>query len=412
MNNARILLVFTFACVLLSASAQAPTEPKPEEQVVKKSNWYDNISLKGYLQVRYNRLLETNEQLKCEQCDKSWGENGGFMLRRMRLIFSGHLTKKIYFYVQPDFASTSGNNLHFGQIRDAYVDLSFDNNNEFRLRLGQSKVPYGFENLQSSSKRLPLDRDDALNSAVANERDIGGFLYWVPKDKKALLARMNNEGYKWSGDYGVVAFGVFNGQTANKPELNDNLHVVGRVTYPFTFKNMIFEPGIQAYTGKFTLPKEQVTPGVKVVSDLTYTDQRVAASLIMYPNPFGFQVEYNVGEGPEYNKQTDSIELNNLKGGYVMLNYKLKIDKMVLYPFTRYQYYDGGKKQERDARSYNVNELEIGVEWQPSKYFELVAMYTISDRRFEDGSLVQSDGSYQDNRQSGNLLRLQAQLNF
>ena len=44
-----------------------------------------------------------------------------------------------------------------------------------RLRIGQSKIPYGWENLQSSQNRLPLDRDDAFNSAAKNERDLGVF---------------------------------------------------------------------------------------------------------------------------------------------------------------------------------------------------------------------------------------------
>lgn len=74
-------------------------------------------------------------------------------------------------------------------------------------------------------------------------------------------------------------------------------------------------------------------------------------------------------------------------------------------PFVRAHYYDGGKKHEKDARSYTVKELELGVEWQPSKNFELVAMYTISNRRFEDFAL-------QNNTQAGRLLRLQAQVNF
>jgi hypothetical protein len=56
--------------------------------------------------------------------------------------------------------------------------LSFDAKKEFRVRVGQSKVPYGFENL-SSQNRLTLDRNDALNSAVANERDLGAFFYWA-----------------------------------------------------------------------------------------------------------------------------------------------------------------------------------------------------------------------------------------
>lgn len=406
MTHARLFLIFTFACAVNFANSQVPTEPKPEQPVEKKTNWYDNLHIRGYMQIRYNRLLETNDKLKCEQCDKSWGEDGGIFIRRMRVILYGQITKKIYFYLQPDFASAaSSTSLQFAQLRDAYVDIGFDNDNEFRLRLGQSKIPYGFEILQSSQNRLPLDRSDPLNSALSNERDLAALFYWAPKEKRAMFSSLVKDGLKGSGDYGIVGFGVFNGQTANKPELNDNLHVVGRVTYPFEWKGQIFEPGIQAYTGKFTIPKDQITSGVKTNTDATYTDERVAASIVMYPKPFGFQAEYNIGRGPEYNKATDSIEVQNLEGGYVMINYKLDLDKTVIFPFVRYQYYDGGKKHEKDARSYTVNEFEVGLEWQPNKTFEFVAMYTISDRRFEDGAL-------KDNQQEGNLLRLQAQVNF
>ncbi|HEX4958479.1 MAG TPA: hypothetical protein VFV46_09905, partial [Lacibacter sp.] len=87
----------------------------------------------------------------------------------------------------------------------------------------------------------------------------------------------------------------------------------------------------------------------------------------------------------------------------------MKIDgkkpDMVFYPFTRIQAYEGGKKHELDARSYNVKELELGLEWQLNKNFELTTMYTISERRFEDSRL-------KNNLQKGRLLRLQVQLNF
>mgnify|MGYP006967831905 FL=1 len=47
----------------------------------------------------------------------------------------------------------------------------------------------------------------------------------------------------------------------------------------------------------------------------------------------------------------------------------IKIKKQVVFPFIRTQYYDGGKKHEKDARRYIVHENEIGVEWQPGKNF-------------------------------------------
>lgn len=400
----RLKLKVTFTAITLCLLAFNMVNAQEKTQVEKK--WYETFTIRGYLQARYNRLLETNPQLKCEQCDKSWGENGGFFLRRARIVLSGQIGKNVYFYLQPDFASSaSSTSLNFGQIRDAYFDIGLDQKNEFRFRVGQSKIPFGFENMQSSQNRLPLDRNDALNSAISNERDLGVFFYWAPEEKRKLLSNLVKEGLKGTGDYGVFGLGVYNGQTANKPELNNSPHIVARASYPFEIGNQVIEPGLQGYTGKFVIPKEQISPGVKYINNLNYTDQRVAASFVLYPKPFGIQAEYNIGKGPEFNKQTDSIEVKNLKGGYVTLSYLIRKKEQIIIPFTRLQYYQGGKKHELDARSYKVNELELGIEWQPVKQFELVAMYTISSRRFEDSVL-------RDNLQKGNLLRLQAQVSF
>ncbi len=394
------------ATVLFQSQTNSPSNDTLTKVVEKKKQWFETFTIRGYAQARYNRFLQTNENLGCEQCDKSWGGNGGFFFRRIRIIYFGQLSKQVYFYIQPDFASSPASNvLNFAQIRDAYFDIGLDSDNEFRIRVGQSKVPYGFENMQSSQNRLPLDRNDALNSAVSNERDIGAFFYWAPKKTREVFAMLVRDGLKGSGDYGVFGIGAYNGQTANKPELNKEAHVAARICYPFQLGTQIFEPAIQAYTGNFVMPKDQITAGVKTTSNLSYRDQRAAVSLILYPKPFGIMAEYNVGIGPEYNKWTNAIEEQPLEGGYVTFNYLIKIKKQVLFPFVRTQYYAGGKKHEKDARRYTVRETEIGMEWQPSKYFELVAMYTLSSRRYEDAAL-------KNNLQTGNLLRLQAQVNF
>jgi phosphate-selective porin len=401
-----LVLTFLIALAGVSSVAQQQEGAPPRENEETPKKWYETFSIRGYVQLRYNRLLETNPDLTCEQCDKSWGKNGGFSLRRVRVIFYGQIGKRVYYYVQPDFASSASGGLNFGQLRDAYMDLGLDDKNEFRIRLGQSKIPYGFENMQSSQNRLPLDRNDALNSAVSNERDMGGFFYWAPQAKRRLLSDLVRDGLKGSGDYGVFAIGAFNGQAANNSELNNQLHVVARFSYPVEIGNQIIEPGIQGYTGKYVMAEGDLSEGVKTNVDLNYDDQRAAVSFVLYPRPFGIQAEYNMGRGPEFNKATDSIEVKNLRGGYATLSYMIKTKKeQIFIPFTRIQYYDGGKKHELDARSYKVREFEIGVEWQPAKQFELVAMYTISSRRFEDFTT-------QDNLQRGNLLRLQAQINF
>lgn len=385
---------------LYSFSVSAQTDS------LRKDKWYDKLSIRGYTQVRYNRLLETNPSLVNEQGDKSIGENGGFFIRRSRIIIYGQVSKRVYIYVQPDLASsTSSDKLHFAQIRDAYFDLSLDNNNEFRFRVGQSKIPYGFENLQSSQNRLSLDRNDALNSGVSNERDLGVMFYWAPKEKRKLLSDLVNQGLKGSGDYGLFGIGLYNGQTANSPEANNTPHIVTRFSYPFQIKSQIVEMSVQDYRGDYVISKSNLSQGVKYKQDLNYKDERVAASFILYPKPFGLQSEFTVGRGPQFNKITDSIEVKSLQGGYIQSMYMLKVKEHVITPFVKYQWYQGGKKHEKDARSYDVKEFEIGVEWQPIKNFELTANWTYAERRFEDFSK-------QDNLQKGSFVRLQAQFNF
>ena len=392
---------------------------KAEKIKADKEAWYNKLSLRGYVQVRYNGLFSTNDKVSCDQCDKSWGttstapdakSNNGFFIRRARLVFSGQIHPNVYVYIQPDFASSPGSGVnHFAQIRDAYADISFDKKKEYRVRLGQSKIPYGFENLQSSQNRLTLDRNDGLNSAIVNERDLGAFFYWAPAEIRERFAMLVKDGYKGSGDYGVFAFGAYNGQTANKSEANRNLHVVTRITYPFVIGNQIIEPGLQAYTGKWAFTSELSTGVATPGLDKQYVkDQRVGATFVLYPKPFGIQTEYNFGKGPRYDKLTNTVDVTDLEGGYVTLNYKWDINLAkhhFLYPFAKFQYYDGGKKFEKDARSYVVRDYELGIEWQPIKAFELVAEWVISDRTFEDSAL-------KNNRQQGNLLRLQAQFNF
>jgi hypothetical protein len=401
-------LLFTLAFLGMCGSVIAQQEnvqtPQTEPPKVVKKPWYESFSIRGYAQVRYNGLFETNPELACEQCDRSWGNGANFFIRRIRVIFSGQISERVYFYIQPDFASApSSGAFNFGQIRDAYFDVGLDKQNEFRLRIGQSKIPFGFENLQSSQNRIPLDRADPTNSAITNERDLGVFFYWAPIEKRKLLSALVREGLKGSGDYGIFGLGVYNGQTANRPDENGEPHVVARVTYPFAIGNQIIEPSIQGYTGKYVVTS--ASSGTTLQPDREYIDRRVAATFVLYPKPFGIQAEYNIGEGPEFNPYTDAVEVQNLHGGYATFSYMKQLGDQVIIPFTRMQYYKGGKKHELDARSYRMRELEVGVEWQPFPTLEFVAMYTFSSRRFEDFAR-------QDNLQEGSLMRFQAQINF
>jgi phosphate-selective porin len=393
-----ILTMFSISAFARSTDEDSLLIKKAESSA--KVEWYDRIQLRGYAQLRYNGLLETNPNLKCDQCDKSWGgDGGGFFFRRIRLIFYGQIHPQVYFYIQPDFASGGGN---FAQIRDAYFDVAFDKKQEFRIRIGQSKVPFGFENMQSSQNRIPLDRNDGLNSAVPNERESGVFFYYAPQQIRKRFSQLVSSGLKGSGDYGVFGLGVYNGQGPNALDKNKNLNVVSRITYPFELPTGQFlEASFQGYTGKYIVNRNVNTD----FDQDEFQELRYGPSFVIYPQPFGLQAEYNWGKGPQYNPETNDVEDAPISGGYVLASYMKKTAKGAIIPFTRYHYFSGGKKFELDATRHRVNELEIGVEWQVNQAFELVTMYTISDR-----SAQNSRDPF--NRERGSLLRIQAQVNF
>lgn len=402
-----VAILFVLAQTIVGQSTSNSPSPKPEEK-----KWYDKMRFSGYAQFRYNRLLESNPDLKCDQCDRSWGDNNSFAFRRARLIYQGQVHPRVFAYIQFDYASSirvrsdKSENNHYLQVRDAYFDLGLDDKNEFRLRLGQSKVPYGFENMQSSSNRLPLDRSDALNSAVPNERDFGAFFMWAPENiRKLQRDTLATNGNKGMGDYGVFTIGIYNGQTANKPELNNQVHAVAKLSYPFRIANQIIEPGVMAYSGRFVLSPDNISTGVGITDDNEYDDQRLAFGLMIQPRPLGVLAEYTVGKGPEYNSALDSIMTQNLKGEFVTISYRQVIKDQVFQPYFRIQNYDGGKKMERDARSYQVREWEAGIEWIPVRNFELTAAFLQSKRSYADRSTP-------DYNEKGHLLRIQCQINY
>lgn len=416
----RTTILITTLALTLQGRAQDNNNTTPPAQPLSQpaltampkqaddKKWYDKFAIRGYMQFRQNNLVETNDKLVCAQCDGSWGGTNGVAVRRARIVFQGQVYENIFFKIEADFAtgiSGTATSQNFTQVRDAYVDVGLTPENELKVRLGQSKVPYGFENLQSSGVRLLMDRSDAINSALLTERDLGAFLYYTPKELKKLYADLVNDNYKGSGDYGILAFGIYNGQTANRPEQNKSQHVVARATYPFKIGSQIIEPGIQGYTGKYVMYDTQLTSGVNYSHDKNYLDQRAGLSFVLYPRPFGIQAEYNIGKGPQFDKATQSIATKSLTGGYTTFSYRLPYKKMYFSPYTRVQYYNGGRKFETDARSYTVHQFDLGLEFQLNKYFELTAEYCISDRD-------QIDFATQNNHQKGNSLRLQAQVNF
>ncbi len=382
-----------------------PTKAAAAPEVKVETPWYEKIKIRGYTQFRYNRLPSANgnDDLVNKQGDRTIGSGNGFSIRRARLIIYGDVHERVAIYLQPDFASVIDDQLNVAIMRDWYADLFLDKAKEFRLRVGQSKVPFGFENLQSSQNRLPLDRNDGLNSAVKDERDIGLFAYWAPTEIRARFKHLVDSGLKGSGDYGVVGLGVYNGQTANKPALSDDMHVIGRVTWPFKIGEQFVEVGGGGYFGKYYT--KTTDSGAYTLEKGKLRDARGHVTLVVYPQPFGFVAEGNYGVGPSQGDTAATqkeIKARKLVGGYAQVMYKIDdvLGTIALIPFARATCYDGGKKFEDNAPHHEVKELELGLEWQLVKNLEVVTAYDMASRTTKG------------NEEKGHVTRLQVQVNY
>ena len=365
--------------------------------------WYDKISIRGYTQFRYNATVDDKKLV--DEYDSSIGDNTGFLVRRARIVISGDIHERVSLYLQTDFgqgvsavSGTANNNQNFAQLRDLYADVFLTKDKEFRIRAGISKVPFGFDVLQSSQNRAAFDRSDAINSAAPNERDTGLFLYYTPVETRKLFRSLVEKGLKGSGDYGILGVGVYNGQTLNVTERNDNKHVVLHATYPFELPyGQIVQVGADAYRGLINVP---VGPGVTIPDGGNINDERIGTHFVLYPQPFGLQAEWNWGRGPELNAARTAVQEGYLQGGYVQAMYKW--DNIL--PYVRWQEYNGGKKNRQNSPFNVVRETELGVEYQINRALELTVAYAWMKRT----DTITAPYNIHD----GQVLRFQLQWNY
>ena len=80
------------------------------------------------------------------------------------------------------------------------------------------------------------------------------------------------------------------------------------------------------------------------------------------------------------------------------------LSDLILFPFVRWQHYQGAMKFERNAPRNKVTETELGLEWQIRPEIELTTMYVLTDRT---NVLV---APYE--QMSGDVLRFQLQWNY
>ena len=152
------------------------------------------------------------------------------------------------------------------------------------------------------------------------------------------------------------------------------------------------------------------TPIIPTRKTFGYDDERVGVSFILYPQPFGIQAEWNWGTTPQLDFASNTIMEEDLNGGYVQAMYMAQTSIGTVLPFVKWQYYDGANKAETNAPGNDVNDIELGVEWQLAREAELTAVY----HHMKRNNLVTGNRAGRIDYESFDTqaLRLQLQFNY
>jgi len=390
------------------------TMSKADLDALLSDKWYERLSLRGYVQTRFIGIIGDDDTPGVHVPNDGFvSDTQSIGIRRGRIILSGDVNDHLYLYAQSDYmANVGGSNAL--QARDLYGDISLDPAREFRVRIGLSKVPHGFTNLQSSQNRYALERPDALNSAVEGERDLGAYLIWSPYHIRNRFKDLVKMGLRGSGDYGVINLGVFNGQGINNADRNGDVHYIARAAWPIEFDNgQILEVGASYYNGRYvpTTATMGAFAAPTVIGSGGVKDTRFAVNAILFPQPFGLEAEWNWGRGPQLSDNLASISSQGLNGGFVQAVYRHVFPNQAEFiPFVRWQHFDGARKFATNAPQTNVDEIAIGFEYIPYRALEIALMYAAGTRTNTIDNPAGRGPRYRDVNYS--YLGIQAQINF
>jgi Phosphate-selective porin O and P len=163
----RISIALSTICALAAQAGAQPGDPAPpptpdaqearllDETLIKqggqkpdkakKPKWF-MPKISGYLQVFYKKRFDTD--------DTSGVEPSLFRVGRARIRVSGKIASKVRYQVEVDPRAPDIS----GVMRDAFIE--FRHLPYHKLRVGQQKTPWGYENGESSSRLYTVTRTE------------------------------------------------------------------------------------------------------------------------------------------------------------------------------------------------------------------------------------------------------------
>lgn len=413
---------------------KAESEARAAEQsslqgVVANPHWYERMRMQGFVQTRMSfydngkgDLSLTDSKAVVSKGVNTTGGGQKMYFRRIRLPISGQPSERLFFFIQPAFEG-DGFNTGGGDgvnLVDAFADYMITKDQTWRLRFGLQRALVGFDTLRTSSQRQELDRHESIQTSAPGERDMGIAVFYTTPDSKARYQTMTQY-HNGPGDYGNIAFQMYNGQGRNKVDYNKDKHFAAKVSYPFELPNgRLVDIGAHAYTGlwdatavtSMTSGATRCSHSISTDGFCTIRDERLSAYVWTPPQPWGFMGEAVVGRGPERGSDGFLREAS-LYGGYIQGNYTWRYsDTGLVTPYVRYGEYYGGSKNSSSGANYDTKNVNAGLVWEPDTHWRFVAEYLFKHGTNAASSAADESAlTFGQSQQAFNMqmLRLQAQ---
>jgi hypothetical protein len=304
----------------------ASAEAKAKKRAVMAAG--EKLEVSGNWQVRYSMYPDDNK-------------DDEFKLKRIRLKFKSYFAENWGAAVEYDFASSG--------VKDAYV--TFEPMSELMVTGGKFKVPYAYENLNSSSKQDTIDRSQVIGE-IASEFDIG-----------AMVSGKVMEGMF---EYGAAFVHGTGGS-----EDNDKKDVIGRVAvHPMKgsegpLSSLMLAAALQMGDQPMTMEGadgEEITLGDEERTRYIGTALVEAYGLRAYG-------EYL------YQKLEDSDVESD--GFYVTVVYDIPVNDMIVSPVVKYEQFDPDDSVEDDEET--VTTIGAAVHFGKKHYNKVEINYRIKD---------------------------------
>jgi hypothetical protein len=208
----------------LAESKKAPAaKPTLDADTLKARNG-SRLQVSGYTEIRFTNIGgSTGDRVANNATD--------FQVTRFRPRFNYQMDPHFLASLQLNASTRSGAAASVN-TRDAY--LQYDNPGYY-ARMGQQKIPYGYEVFREGDESRPaLERARVFSLLFPDERDIGFILSSAPKNPRTP----------------VVALGVVNGDGINKSDGDKQKSFAANAIVPLGSHQII---GGSVYTGTTTV---------------------------------------------------------------------------------------------------------------------------------------------------------------